>query len=145
MSGNKQKPHLASHLILIKDNHVLLSRRFNTGWRDGEYSVVAGHIEENETASFAMSREALEEAGIEIDVYDLKMAHVMHRKAADERIDFFFTTEKWKGEPKNMEPHKCDHLDWFHLDNLPENMVPYVKAALNNYLNRLHFSEFGWE
>ena len=55
-----------SHLILIKDNKILLSRRFNTGYEDGKYSVVAGHLDGNETFIQAMVGEAREEAGIAI-------------------------------------------------------------------------------
>jgi hypothetical protein len=31
----------ASYLILMKDNNVLLLRRFNTGYEDGNYSMIA--------------------------------------------------------------------------------------------------------
>ena len=34
-----------AHLLLLKDEQVLLLRRENTGYEDGNYSVVAGHIE----------------------------------------------------------------------------------------------------
>ena len=39
----------AVHLILIENNKILLQRRYNTGYEDGNYSVVAGHVEENES------------------------------------------------------------------------------------------------
>ena len=57
---------VAVHLLLVKNDRVLLLRRYNTGYEDGNYSVVAGHIEGGEDLKTAMIREAREEAGIEI-------------------------------------------------------------------------------
>jgi 8-oxo-dGTP pyrophosphatase MutT (NUDIX family) len=140
----------AVHLILIKKGRILLLRRYNTGWSDGKYSVVAGHLERNETVESAMVREAMEEAGISVGKRDLEFAHVMHRKSAqarksdENRIDFFFRARKWRGVPKNMEPDKCDDLRWFELDALPENMVPYVRHVIADILSGKTYSEVGW-
>lgn len=133
-----------SHLFLVKDNKILLLRRFNTGYEDGKYSVIAGHIEENETVRQTMVREAKEEADVDIDIEDLEVIHVMHRHENQKRIDFFLTAKKWKGEPKIMEHHKCDDLRWFELNNLPNNIVPYIKQAINCFLNNVFYSEYGW-
>jgi len=133
-----------SHLFLFRGNKILLLRRFNTGYEDGKYSVIAGHIEGNETARQTMVREAKEEAGIDIKMEDLELVHVMHRKENEERIDFFFTTKRWRGEPQIKEPQKCDNLSWFDLNNLPDNMVPYIKQAINCLLNHVVYSEYGW-
>lgn len=46
--------HVAVHLLLIRDNKILLLRRYNTGYEDGNYSVVAGHMTENENVFQAM-------------------------------------------------------------------------------------------
>ena len=35
----------AVHLFLIREKSVLLARRFNTGYCDGNWSVPAGHVE----------------------------------------------------------------------------------------------------
>ncbi len=145
MKKNRFKLTTAVHLFLLDGNKILLSRRYNTGYRDGFYSVVAGHLDGNEKARSAMMREAKEEAGIDIDENDITFAHVMHRKSVEERLDFFFVAEKWKNEIANMEPHKCDDLRWFGIDNLPENMVPYVKKAISNYKANIEFDQFGWE
>ena len=133
-----------SHLLLVKRNKILLSRRFNTSWEDGKYSVVAGHLDGNETFREAMIREAKEEAGIDIELEDLKIVHVMHRKSVDERIDFFLAARKWRGEPRIMEPNKCDDMGWFEINNLPESTIPYIRQAIECFLKKGFYSENGW-
>ena len=134
-----------SHLVLIKDGKVLLARRVNTGFADGSYGVVAGHLDGGETFLQAMVREAREEAGIGLDASALEVVHVMHRKAgSDERIDFFIKAVEWVGEPRIMEPGKCDGMAWFGLDSLPGNTVPYVRQALESIRKNEFYGEFGW-
>ena len=132
------------HLVLMENHRVLLLKRHNTGYEDGNYSLIAGHMDGNETARGAMAREANEEAGLTIFPEHLTLCHVMHRMADEERLSFFFTTEKWQGVPQNMEPEKCSDLSWFTLNPLPDNMVPYIRTALGHILNKTPYSEFGW-
>ena len=86
-----------------------------------------------------MVREAHEEAWVKLDVNDLKVVHLMHRFATpnpenlQERVDVFFKVEKWKGEPKNMEPNKCDGVGWCSIDKIPENTMIFVKQMFKNY------------
>jgi 8-oxo-dGTP pyrophosphatase MutT (NUDIX family) len=140
----------ASYVVLIKDGRVLLLRRFNTGYMDGNYSLPAGHVDKGETFMRCAIREAKEEIGVELDLKDLKIAHIMHRFSGEEwgdlgyRIDMFFTIEKWDGEIKNMEPEKCDDLSWHDLNSLPENTIPYIKHALESINKKIFYSEFGW-
>lgn len=136
---------VAVHLFLLRSGEVLLLRRHNTGYEDGNYSVIAGHLDGDEPATLAMAREAAEEAGIAIAPSDLRFVHVMHRKeagAADERIDLFFAATVWHGNPVNREPEKCSELRWVSLNAPPENVVPYVRAALGHFLHGRSYSEF---
>lgn len=140
-----QSALIAVHLFLISDKKILLLRRFNTGFGDGQYSVPAGHVEQYESAVSAIIRETNEEIGIDIKNDTLRVVQLMHRKGIDsERIDYFFVVNKWMGEIINNEPHKCDKLKWYNINNLPDNMLDYVDTAINNFLKGVTFSFFGW-
>lgn len=135
----------ASYLLLVREKKILLLKRINTGFMDGYYGLPAGHLDGNETAREGGAREFGEEIGLEIDPLDLKIIHVMHRKAEnDERIDFFMMAGKYSGEIRNLEPHKCEELKWFPLDDLPGNTIPYIREAINNYANGIYYSEWGY-
>lgn len=133
-----------THLILVRDARVLLLRRFRTGYEDGKYGLIAGHMDGAESARDATCREAAEEAGIVVRPDDLRFCHVVHRSTRDERVGFFFEAVRYEGEPRNAEPDKCDDLRWFPIDGLPENMVPYVRRALELWRRGVAYSEDGW-
>lgn len=146
---SKNKSLVATHLFLRDEqNNILLIRRFNTGYEDGNYSVIAGHVEDAETIQQAMQREAMEEVGVLVELKDLEFIHVMQRSRErpdlPDRIDFFFAANKYTGVPKNMEKDKCDDMRWFGLDDIPDNTIPYIKSAIQQYLMNNKFSEYGW-
>lgn len=130
------------HLFFFREDQVLLLRRFNTGFRDGEYSVPAGHLEGGETVMEAAAREGEEEAGVKIQLSDMTFSTVMHRIEDDERVDFFVVVNQWEGEPFNAEPDKCDELRWVDVNALPMNIIPYVKQALANHQRGIPFDEY---
>ena len=142
----------AVYLILkSKDGKkILLSRRSNTGYKDGFYSMIAGHLEGDEQLAVALTREAKEEAGIDINPKDLHLATMMHLRSEikgstdDERATFYFETDAYEGELENMEPHKCDEMRWFDLDKLPEPIINHVASAIENAKNGISYAEYGW-
>lgn len=139
------KFYLACYLLLKRRNMVLLSKRLNTGFEDGKYGMVSGHLEGGETVEEAMSREAKEEAGIGISPNDLKVIHIMHRNTPErEYVDFFLTADKWRGEPKNMEPGKCSNLRWFDVDALPSDTIGYAAYAIDKIGKKEFYSEYGF-
>ena len=135
----------AVHLFLLRDGQMLLLRRFQTGYEDGNYSVVAGHLEGNETVVAAAVREVREEVGIELAPNDVRVVGVMHRRSTDVRVDWFVACERWSGEVRNAEPTKCDDLRWADPEALPPNTIPYVRRAIDNFRAGRWFDSFGWE
>jgi 8-oxo-dGTP pyrophosphatase MutT (NUDIX family) len=134
----------AVHLILTRERRVLLLRRFNTGYEDGRYSLPAGHLDGGEMVTQAAVREAREELAIDIDPADCRVVQVMHRRSTEERVDFFVAVQTWAGEIENGEPDRCDHVAWFDLDRLPDDVIPYIRQALANFRRGVWFDSFGW-
>ena len=135
----------AAYLILRKGQEVLLSRRFQTGFMDGSYSLPAGHVDAGESLRACAVREAMEEIGVTVRPEDLTLVHTRSRLAADyERVDLFFEAATWSGEIENKEPEKCDDLQFFSLDALPEAMVSDVREALLAVREGVTYSEGGW-
>lgn len=133
----------SAYVLLRRGNGVLLQRRANTEYRNGWYCLPAGHVEPGEQAHIAAAREAKEEVGVTIDSADLQLVHVLQRVADEggyERIDLIFAANKWKGEPQNMEPEKCDDLRWFDLDKLPDQIIPNVRVMLDCIKTGVFFS-----
>ena len=148
MASTKYNFFAAVYLIIKKDNKILLSRRFNTGWMDGMYILPSGHVDGNETSQQAMSREAKEEINLDIAPEDLSVVLIMHRKSEDsnrEYFDLFLEPKTYGGELKNNEENKCDNLEWFPIDALPDNTLSNVKEALKLIEGGQHFASMGFE
>jgi 8-oxo-dGTP pyrophosphatase MutT (NUDIX family) len=120
-------------------------RRCNTGFEDGRYGPVGGHLEGGESIKQTAVRECREETGIEIDPADLRMIGITHYNSpTGEGIDFFLGTSKWQGEPYPRA--ECDDLRWCPLNALPEDTVPFVRRAVERHLlSGLWFDEIGWD
>ncbi len=126
------------------EGKILLLRRYQTGYEDGNFSVVAGHLDGNETVFEAAMREAREEVGVALAAQDVRAVGVMHRRSTDERIDWFVVCERWDGEVRNAEPEKCDELRWADPETLPPNVIPYIRRAIENYRAGRWFDSYGW-
>ena len=130
----------AAYVLLLREGpagtEVLLHLRQHTGYRDGHWAVLAGHVELGESVSAAAVREAAEESGVTVAVTDLEPLCTIHRVAAggapiDQRADFFFATRIWRGEPRITEPDKAAEMAFFPLADLPEPCVPHERRVLD--------------
>lgn len=131
MARENFKAIAAVYVIMRRENQILMIRRQNTGYEDGNYSLPAGHHDGGETLIRAAAREAREEVGVEIVPSDLHLVHVMHKDSPEgERIGFFFEASRWIGEPQNAEPDKCDDVRWVTFGDWPQNMHGQVRDVL---------------
>lgn len=132
------------HLVLRREREILLGLRRNTGYADGHWHLPSGHVEDGESATSALVREAAEEIGVRIDPADATLRHLMHHHTDSGRVALFFDVTRWDGAPVNAEPDKCARWGWFGLDDLPEPMIGYAVEALTHYRKGEPYSERGW-
>jgi 8-oxo-dGTP diphosphatase len=130
----------AAYVVLLRSaqgrTEVLLQLRTRTGYMDGHWQVLAGHVDPGESVHQAAVREAEEEAGVTVRIEDLEPLTVLHRFAPDggavnQRVDMFFAAHRWDGEPERREPEKAAAMAWFPLDELPEPVVPHERVVLD--------------
>ena len=146
MPKERFKMPVAAYLIVKNGDNLLLSLREGTGYMDGYYGLVSGHVEEGEPVRYACVREAKEEANIELKMKDIKPACVMHRITPQtEYMDVFFVVENYDGKVENMEPNKCGELKYYDINNLPKNTIDYIKVGIHNSLNGVFYCEYGFD
>jgi 8-oxo-dGTP diphosphatase len=126
-------------IIPRKEGKILLFRRQNTGWEDGKYTVPSGNIDKGELPKEAALRELKEETGLIANIEDLKLVHIDFVK--DSVINFYFIIEEWIGKPKLIELNKSSDMDWFDLDNLPENIAGHGAEVLAYIRNGILYTE----
>lgn len=140
----RQQSTVDLHLLCWKQDRVLLQLRQNTGYCDGNFHLPAGHLEAGESVITGMRREAKEELGIEVQESDLTLTFTLHQNSAGSRIGLFFGASTWSGTPAITELDKCAALEWFSLQSLPENLVPYAAFALREIAVGKRLGLYGW-
>lgn len=124
------------YMMLVKESKILLLRRFNTGYADGMYTLPSGHIEKNESIYEATKRETFEEVGVTVIEEEITLSSVSERKTnVGTFYDFFSIATNWDKEPYIAEPNKCDEVAWYDIHDLPKKLLPYVRIAIEHYLN----------
>lgn len=122
-------------LIFNKKGEVLLMRRYNTRNEAGWWCKPGGGIDYGEKAIPAMKREIKEEVGVGIDIWGiLPNTDQILKKEKQHWLAVNYIADIKKGEPKIMEPEKCDKLEWFDINQLPKKLTKTTKEPVKNYL-----------
>ena len=132
---------LKARLILEDAGKFLFLRQ--TKKNGGRYSLVGGTIEREEYAAQTLIRESREEAGILITPNDLSLVHVLHKRYKREhRIVLYFKAFAYEGTPESRETEKFRNVAWLPLNDLPAEVSPTVRHAIEEGLNKgLIYSE----
>lgn len=121
-------------VLVVKNGKILLHKRKNSHGA-GEYSCPGGHLEYMESFEECARRETKEEADIEIEnVRFLYLANL--KQYAPKHYVHIQLVADWKsGEPKTMEPEKCEGWEWFSIDELPSPRFALLDQTIESYKN----------
>jgi ADP-ribose pyrophosphatase YjhB (NUDIX family)/ribosomal protein S18 acetylase RimI-like enzyme len=107
-------------VIVVRGGRVLLGRRRGAHGA-GDWALPGGHLEFGETPEACAARELAEETGLRAaalrrapftsDVLDADSRHY---------VTLFLVADGITGDPRRLEPHKCDGWSWHDWDALPE-------------------------
>lgn len=134
--GHRSLLVAAAYVLLLRGDEVLLQLRRGTGYMDGRWATLAGHVDPGESVHEAAVREAPEEAGVRLDPADLEAVTTLHRferggPQVEQRCDWFFVARRWSGDPAVAEPDKAAEMHWFPLAALPDLVVPHERLVLD--------------
>ena len=134
----RQKIKSCVGVMIFKEGYVLLGKRKGSHGT-GEYAFTGGHLEYGESFRECAQRETQEEAGISI--FDLKFQCVANFNHHENRQDVLIgMTAHWQsGEPKNMEPEKCEGWNWYSLDDLPSPLFYPTGIIIDSYKSGKNF------
>ena len=120
--------------FILNDEKKLLLQQRNKAPEKGFWSIPGGKLEMFETFEEAVKREVKEETGVEIQIIALLgiCDHIIENEKSH-WVSPSYLCKITRGEPCIMEPVKHLDMQWFSLDNLPENITITTKNAIENY------------
>ena len=139
----RYKSRIIVDLLISRKNEkgneeILLALRKNTGYKDGQYELPGGHVDEGEDLFGAMIREAEEELKIKVERDQLSIMHILHHYKGG-ALKFIIKANKYEGNIQIGEPDKCTELKWFEVNDLPENMNEKIRKAIIEIYNNIFY------
>jgi len=131
------------HVVVRRDDAILLLRRAHTGYLDGWWALPGGHLQRGESVRECAARELREETGLIAQGSALEPFAVLPYRAAEmQGINVLFDCAALVGEPRCAEPELFDDMRWCTPDALPPRTVPYLAPALAMRASGDWFLEF---
>lgn len=127
-------------VMIFKDGMVLLGKRKGSHGA-GEYSFTGGHLDYMESFEDCARRETKEEAGIEIENVRFQCLSNVTQYAPKHYVHIGLMADWKSGEPKVMEPEKCESWGWYSLDDLPEPLFGVTKLSLEFYKTNVIYQD----
>lgn len=122
-------------LVNDKGEIFLAKRSQHASNERGCWEKPGGKVDFGESLQDAIKREMKEEYGIEIELIHQLPAqnHFIPKENQHWVPTCFIARLLGDKQPKIMEPHKCDAIGWFALDNLPSPLSIITKLDLKAY------------
>ncbi len=126
-------------LIMNEERKILLLKRGKEVRNEpNKWSLPGGMVEFGDTLEKTVQKEAKEELGVDVEI--IQQLHNFNHIIPEEKQHWVTTTYICtisKGTPQIMEPHKCDLLDWFtiqEMGDLPKTIsLQHILEYLKNH------------
>jgi 8-oxo-dGTP diphosphatase len=147
MEEVKKKVGVGFGIMILKDKKVLLGKRHDDPIKassalhgEGTWTMPGGKLHYGEKPQDGAKREVKEETDIEVS--GLKLISMTNDMVLDAHfVTFGFLCEDFRGEVKIMEPDEITEWRWFDLHNLPSPMYKSSQKIINNYNNKVFYSD----
>jgi len=124
------RPKIGVGVIVIRDRKILLGKRKNAHGA-GTWNFPGGHLEYGETVELCAKREVKEETDLEIENIKIgPYTNDFSKKENNHYITLFAIATSQKGNPKVMEPEKCEDWKWFQWNKLPSPLFLPIQNLL---------------
>lgn len=132
--SNEKIPRVGVSVIIKKDNKILLGKRKGSHG-DGTWAFPGGHLEFKEKVFDCAEREVAEEVGIKIKNLKYGLYTEDYFEKEDKHyITIFVTSDYSSGKVENLEPDRCESLEWFDWNNLLDDLfLPIINLKLTNF------------
>jgi 8-oxo-dGTP diphosphatase len=129
-------------VIFNSDGRVFLAKRGRDVRNEsGKWEFPGSGVEFGEELESALVREVKEEYGVTVEV--LTLLDVVNHLVPEEKQHWVSPTYLCtitSGTPRIKEPHKCDEIGWYALDEIPEDRLTIASRKslerLRKYLRK---------
>jgi len=130
-----EMPKVGVGVIVVKDGKVLLQKRIGSHG-SGTWCFPGRHLEFNEELEECARRETLEELGINIkNAKFVAITNDLFKVEGKHYITVFMLVTEYEGEPKIIEPEKCEKWEWCSWHDLPQPLFIPIQNLLKQKFN----------
>lgn len=123
------RPGVGVGVYIRKGNKILFGKRKNAHGQ-GSWCPPGGHLEYGESLEDCAKRETYEETGLDIKIVKVcGFTNDIHKNEKKHYITIQIVADHIEGDPKIMEPDKCEQWAWYDWDNLPKPLFLAVANA----------------
>ncbi|MBV9886704.1 MAG: NUDIX domain-containing protein [Acidobacteria bacterium] len=128
------QPRVGAGVLLVDEHERVLLTLRKAAPEAGCWSILGGKVDFLETVKDCAIREAYEEAGVRVAIERL-LCITDHLLPAENQhwVSPSYLARIVEGDVYNREPHKSEVVQWFGLDELPENLTMTARNAIAAY------------
>lgn len=131
MMTEEKFPKVGVGVMIFKNGKVLMGKR-KSSHGAGEFASPGGHLDFGESFEECAKREVREETGMEIDNIRFQFLSNLRTYTGKHYVHVQLLSDWKRGEPKVMEPEKCEGWAWYDLDDLPEPLFKTYNFLLES-------------